>query len=521
MTSKQLKIYAEKFPGAKQPSMADVRDLPDFIKAFEEATGWSLGYRSGEPSHRSSDCLWSTPVNPGVGASAGHLTLEAGTSDTLGHHSPIDKHAAQHLASATAGMLGQMMDTGRSLWQREAELAAGVPLVPRGNDEKHLAEQLEAVLRGGAMAIGCQAAALYMLDEATTELKLRSAWGLPSERYTAPARPLRDALADLEAMLGHAIVLEDTHSMQRWNPPEDFASAVCVPIASSTTILGTLWMFCDEPRDFGDRQTNVVEIVAGRLAADLEREMLLHESIDSARMKRQLAAGQRLQRGQLPAVAPLLDDWDIAGWTAQAGPMGGDFFDWFSLGDGLLAVAAGDAMDQGIEAAMAANTIKASLRSHGQHYRRAGRLLTQVNRTVWTGSAGDQYATIFCGIINSATGLLHYASAGHPGVLLLGGDGWKSAAQPCPPLGESPETEYRQRRCRLNPGEAMVVFTDGFRDARAPDGTLLGEAGLAELLSDHLHQSAERLVQIARERLEGHTADTKLDDRTILVIRRR
>ena len=65
------------------------------------------------------------------------------------------------------------------LWQREAELAAGVPLVPHREDQKHLAARLEAVLRAGAEAVGGDAIALYLLDEATTELKLRCSWGLP------------------------------------------------------------------------------------------------------------------------------------------------------------------------------------------------------------------------------------------------------------------------------------------------------------------------------------------------------
>ena len=67
-----------------------------------------------------------------------------------------------------------------ALRQREAELATFVPVVVRADETPSLATRLEAVLRGGAEAIGCQAAGLYLLDPATTELKLRSSWGLPT-----------------------------------------------------------------------------------------------------------------------------------------------------------------------------------------------------------------------------------------------------------------------------------------------------------------------------------------------------
>ena len=198
-------------------------------------------------------------------------------------------------------------------------LAAGVPIIVRPGEEKHLAARLQAVLRGGAQAVGCHAAALYLLDESTSHLKLRSSWGLPPERLTDPPRPLQGAMADLEAMLGHAVVLEDTGLVPNWNVPEEFPCAACVPVATAATILGTLWVFCDARRDFNDRETNILEVVAGRLAADLEREMLLRESLQGTKFLKDLATAERPQRGQLPAIAPLLDGWDVAGWVPQTG----------------------------------------------------------------------------------------------------------------------------------------------------------------------------------------------------------
>ena len=318
------------------------------------------------------------------------------------------------LASAIGGMLEEILQLRRALVEREAELAAGVPLVPHPEEPEHLADRLEAVLRGGAQAVGCHAAALYLLDEATSKLKLRSCWGLPLDRLTAPPRPLEGAVADLESMLGHAIVLEDTAMMRHWRAPEDFAAAACVPVSTSTTILGTLWMFSNAKRDFTAQQTNIVEVVAGRLAADLDREMLWQEGFAAAAIKKQIAAAERMQRNQLPTVAPLLDHWDMAGWTAQADSLGGDFHDWFCLPDGLLAVAVGHAMEGGIPAALAASGLKAALRAHGQYYREAQQTLKRLNLTLWTGSAGDQHATLFYGLIETATGRICTASAGHP-----------------------------------------------------------------------------------------------------------
>ena len=515
-----LKIFREEPPEPAGPAVDRLGSLTEVFKAFQKATGWSLQYVSGPEPNHPTELTWSAPVNPGVGVTPGHLKLDPVGSAHPTRARKVDPEAVRQLASALAGMVGELLETQHALWQREAELAAGVPLVAHPEERKHLALRLEAVLKGGADAVHCQAAALYLLDEATTSLKLRSSCGLPRARLAEPPRPLQGALADLEAMLGHAVVLEDTRLLEKWNSPEDFPSAVCVPVATSTTILGTLWVFSNRKRDFNDHETNIIEVVAGRLAAELEREMLMQEGLDGAQLKRQIAAAERLQRNQLPTIAPLLDGWDLAGWTAQAHSVGGDFFDWFALPNSLVAVAVGDVMGRGVEAAVSASAVKAALRSHGQYQRDAAALLAQVNLTLWTGSAGDQSAALFCGLLETATGQVRYSLAGQPGILLVSAGNWESLSQPSPPLGESPETVYQQKQCRLQPGDALVVFTDGFRDALDPNGKSLGEGGLAEPLVTRLDLPAKDLVAIARDRLEAHALAPERHDRTVLVIKR-
>lgn len=514
-TAKHLRIFREEVPDATRPGADAPPGLPKLAEAFRQATGWSLRYEPGAAEHPGSSTAWSAPVKPGVGTSPGHLKLEPGDSPAR-----MKAESARALGSAIAGMLGELERSRHALWLREAELAAGVPLVPHHDEKQHLAVRLESVLEAAAQNVGCRAAGLYLLDEATTTLKLRSAWGLPQGRLADPPRPLQGALADLEAMLGHAVVLDDTDVLETWNPPERFAAAVCVPVSTPTTILGTAWFFADSRQDFGQRETNLLEIVAGRLAAELEREMLLREGVDGAKLKRQLAEAERLQRTQLPSVPPLLDGWEMAGWTAQSETVGGDFHDWFTLAGGQVAVAVGDVMDRGMAGALAAAGLRASLRSHAQHHRDVDTLLRQVNMTLWTGSAGDQFATLFCGLMDPATGLVRYASAGDPAMAVLRRGSWTSLDAQSPPLGESPEASFGQRELTLQPGEALVVFTAGFRDALDSQRAPLGEAGIAAPLSERLDLPAADLVLAARELLESHTAGTMRDDATVLVLKR-
>jgi serine phosphatase RsbU (regulator of sigma subunit) len=539
--SSSLRIYTERPPKSDRSATEVVASLPALLRAFRRATGWSLQYVAKPAPSQPGSQQGSIPVSSGNAGCSGHFQLgseasgiELGlgcdlmdqmpsrleTPGNLAHAPRIDRPSAKSLASAMAGMLGELLEVRRALKEREADLAAGVPLVPHPDEPQHLADRIEAVLQGGARAIGCQAAALYLLDEATSVLKLRACWGLPWDRLTAPARPLKGAVADLEALLGHAVVLADPELMRHWHVPEDFAAAACVPVSSPSTILGTLWVFSGEKRDFDDQQTNLLEIVAGRIAAELEREMLRNEAMAAADLRPQLLAAERLQRSQLPAIAPLLDGWDVAGWTAQAGSLGGDFHDWFCLPDGLLAIAVGHAMDGGIEAALAAGALKAALRAHGQYYREAQQTLKRLNLTLWTGSAGDQYATLFYGLLETATGRLSSASAGQPGALLVRRDGWQSLSHPSARLGEGPESQYEQFGYELAPGEVLLLLSEGARDAADAEGRPLGEAGVAEIVRSRLDLSAAELAALVRRRLEDLPAASR-HDRTVLVIKRR
>lgn len=519
-TPDHLKIFTENAPEPPRPAVDAVESLAATLKAFEQATGWALHYAAG-PAPQTSDLPWSAPVNPGVGITPGHLTLEAGRSDTGRRKPAIERRAAEGLASALAGMLGELLLTQHALWKREAELAAGVPLVPAADEARHLAARLGAVLKGGAQAVGCQAAALYLLDEATSSLKLRSSWGLPPGRLTAPARPLRGAVADLEALLGSAVVLDEPAMMEHWKVPEDYPSAACVPVSTPTTILGTLWVFAAAPRTFDDHQTNILEVVAGRLAADLEREMLLQVGIEGARLKRQLAAAEQLQHDQLPSIPPQVDGWDIAGWNCQAQQLGGDFFDWFCLPDGRVATAVGDASGSPIEAALSAAGIKAALRCHGPSGAQPEQMLDQINRVLWTGSAGSQHAAIYYGLLEPDTGRLCYAAAGPIAVVLRNSSGIETLTETSSLAGQSPELDPVVRELTLQPGQFVLIASQGVVDALDGSGRALGESGLREELQRQPSLPSAKLLATLRTRLDAYHGSHAADDRTLLVVRRR
>ena len=509
-TTARLKLHVEEIP--EQPALA-LPQLAPLCRAFEQATGWQLRY---EQSPAGIGEAWSMAIAAGQSA-AGRLVLAEPSRDDA-ETPAAELHQARPLALAIGGLLGEVNRLRGELWHREAELAAGVPVAVRPDEGPHLAERLEAVLKGGAEAVGCQAAGLYLLDEGTSELKLRAAFGLPHERLLAPARPLRGSVADLEALVGHAVVLEDTTLLPHWRCPEDFPSAVCVPVSSPTIPLGTLWVFSQQQRDFTPQETNLLEIIAGRLAADLEREMLLAAGAQAKSRSQQLDAAGQWLTDRLPMIAPLVDDYEVAGWTRPADDLGRGFHDWSVLPDGRLALAVGAAEGRLLAGAMSAASLHAAVKAHAGYRHSAAELLARVNDTLWTASPGDQHAGLAYAVLDEGSGRLELALAGGVGAILIGTEQPRVFVADGLPLGTEPEAVVVKADATLAPGEALLLVSGGVRCALDAAGLRIGENAIASLVSKHLRDSAEDLAVRLRKLLDG---GEPAQDLSLVVVKRR
>lgn len=530
-----LKLHVEDSLASPQGATGtDAALLEPLCQAFARATGWRLTFKEPIADHGDT---WSAPVDRGDGVPGGRLALspaerrtaiERTGADGRPDAQRIDQPAtltvpleqARPLALAVGGLLAEIHRLRHALWQREAELAAGVPVTVRPDDGPHLAERLQSVLKSGADAVGCQAAALYLLDDSTSSLKLRAAWGLPKARLLDLPRPLRGAIADLEALVGHAVVLEDTSLLPHWKAPENFPAAVCVPVSSPTTPLGTLWVFSTTKRDFTPEQTNLLEIVAGRIASDLEREMLIASGAELKDLDKQVDVAARWQQERLPSVTPLVEDFEVAGWTQQAGPVGGDFHDWSVLPDGRLAIAVADSHGKLVEAGLNAAAVHAALKSHSGYRHDASEMLQRLSDTLWAASAGDQFASLVYALIQPEQGDLELALAGNVAALLVGRTEHRILTTTLPPLGSGPDHRYPLQRHHLSAGDFLIALSSGVREAVDEAGLRIGEAAIAAMVQRHRRDTASGMLARLKQLLQRSGTGPIASDRTLLVVKR-
>ena len=271
---KYLKTFPAPKPFLDHEDVPFFGSLPGLLNATRETTGIDIRFiRAGGSLPEDRYSFPAIPVDNRLGKTAGHLVIY-GVQETAARNSDRDRET---YTAALAELLGDVYRWQSALRQNEAEQATDFPVTCRVRSEEEISQILRTQLKHTAQIVNCQAAALYTLGNDSTHLKLRVMWGLPEEKLLEPPRTIRDSLADMEAMLGQAVILNDDFLQESWNPPEEFPAAVCVPVVSDLMVHGTLWFFSASKRDFSSNELAILEITAGRIAAEIEKAALVKE----------------------------------------------------------------------------------------------------------------------------------------------------------------------------------------------------------------------------------------------------
>jgi sigma-B regulation protein RsbU (phosphoserine phosphatase) len=256
-------------------------------------------------------------------------------------------------------------------------------------------------------------------------------------------------------------------------------------------------------------------------------------------MFRQLYLIGALQRRLLPREVPRPPGWTVAVHYAVGAWPGGDYYDFLPLADGRLLVFAGDASDEGGPSAVLVALARATIHScplssgqsrlpfcqvHGEVVQSPHVILGNLNRVLAENSLEDQYLTAFCGVLSPAEGTLHYANAAYPPPLW-----WRAARGSLEPvneatgmpLGISPGSAYHHRRIVIEPGDLLVLCSDGLTASQDRRGTLFGTQSLDDVVRELAPAGAEAvrdgLVRRLDNFLAGHTPH---DDVTVVVLGR-
>lgn len=275
---------------------------------------------------------------------------------------------------------------------------------------------------------------------------------------------------------------------------------------------------------------HLLQTVASQTGLAIEVSELAHslarEAAQRERVNREIEIAREVQERLFPQEMPQLDGATIAGFCRPALGVGGDYYDVFTLSDSRIGLAIGDVSGKGIAAALLMASLRASLRGVSlDNPRDFANLMDKVNRLVYEASASNRYATFFFAAYDPATRKLDCVNAGHnpPIVLRIAPDGKIEAIRleaDGPVVGLLPFAPYSEQSLILQPGDMLLLYTDGISEAMTHDNEEWGEERLIAAAEESKNKDADAILQHIFHAADAFTAGApQHDDMTLLVLK--
>jgi serine phosphatase RsbU (regulator of sigma subunit) len=199
--------------------------------------------------------------------------------------------------------------------------------------------------------------------------------------------------------------------------------------------------------------------------------------------------------------------------------MAGDFYDMYSLGGGRLASVIGDVSGHGIEPSITAFQVKYLLRVFLRQYRDPAQALEELNAQIAEQTRSEEFVSLCLVVFDQSAGTLRYASAGHPPAWLWHDGEVRPLRSTGPLLTLEAKGSYYSREVELDPGDLLLLYTDGLAEARAGE-QLFGEDRIASALRRDPGVSADVLCKSLLAAARDFASAPLTDDVAILAIRR-
>jgi sigma-B regulation protein RsbU (phosphoserine phosphatase) len=235
----------------------------------------------------------------------------------------------------------------------------------------------------------------------------------------------------------------------------------------------------------------------------------------SHRLAAELATAQLVQRKLLPKPHLSADGLNCECASLPAGEIGGDLYDFFEIDAGTMAFLLGDVSGKGIGAALLMANLQATLRAPKELARYPSKLMERVNYLFFESTRPEHFATLFYGVYEASARSIRYVSCGHPSAVLLRGNGeFELLDASATVLGAFKDRGFEERSVRMERGDRLVLFSDGFSEAKMEeDNDQWAVETIVALSASHQDGLAAMLASVAA------AGGKQADDITVMEIR--
>ncbi len=393
------------------------------------------------------------------------------------------------------------------------------------NSTLDLSELLGRILEVAKTQVDAERGTLFLVDDKTNEIWSLIAHGLERQEIRLP---LGKGIAGHVAKSGETVIIPDAYADPRFNPEVDkrtgyhTRSILCLPISNKAgKVIAALQLLNKNEGTFTEEDAEFLRTLSGHMALALENAQLHQALLEKERLEKELALARGIQKSLLPDTAPLVKGFDIALLNEPCYAVGGDYYDFLTLGPNTLLVVIADVEGKGVSSALVMSNLQATLRALVVHLHSLDEIAESLNRMILNDTRSQKYLSIFMGLIDTRRKGLHYINCGHvPPVIVRPDQDYISLTEGGMVIGLFENAQYKRGHLKLQTGDVMVLCTDGITEAMDSHSEEYGEERLVECVSRVAQSKAAEIVaevntDVARYSRHG----THIDDKVMIAIK--
>lgn len=324
---------------------------------------------------------------------------------------------------------------------------------------------------------------------------------------------------------GLAALVLDTDTDERFGSDSILStgvrSLVAAPLSDPEGCLGMITLNSRlHRRQFGEGDMQLLASLASVAALRIRNLSLAGEAEQRRRLEEEIGLARQIQLALLPREMPQIPGFEVLGRNLPSRTVSGDFFEIIERknGDEYILLLA-DVSGKGVAAALLTASFEALAAGPIEDGLPTAEICSRVSRSLHRRTSAAKYATAWIGALETGSGRLEWTNAGHMPGLLVKATGEIERLETCGfPIGMLPGAEYEQRETSLEPGDTLLVYSDGLTEAENEDGEEYGVEGLERSCLDHRGLEPVALAEAIERDLEAFTGDVALsDDRTFLL----
>ncbi len=363
-------------------------------------------------------------------------------------------------------------------------------------------------------------------DKEGAELRVRVA-ELRERRGEVGEIRVSRTIIDEVVWQGRSVLTSDAQHDPRFKSStvtfQGIRSVLAVPLGVGERIFGII--YADSPlaeARFTEDHLKVLTTLGSVAAIRVENARLIEEHLERERLEQELQLAREIQQRFQPTAPPLVSGYEMQGISFPSYEIGGDYYDFIPRPDGRMIIALGDVSGKGTAAALLMSSLHAAVHAQVASHQSIAETITAVNRYLADNIPANRFVTLFYAELDPPTGSLSFLNAGHnpPLIVHAAGTVEKLAAGGLP-LGIMPDTPYREGRTQLQPGDALVIYSDGVTETQNPAGEEYGPDRLQNVVFHNLDESAAGIRDKIEAALTKFAQGTPaVDDITLVIVKR-